>query len=604
MDTVANLINQLKDARIELKLFNDQLKVSAAGGPLPPGVARELKDREAEIKAFLRAAGPASRPVPGKPQLDNELKYIGQQLAQTNEGTAATGRHSEVLAVQRTSLLRWSARLSDHYYQVPVTPIGAQAYYSPSASLRHFWIGFWHEKSHVPFNMVIRFPLDDFHPEAFRRTCGEIARRHEIMRTIAVFCRDSGTVKQKILPVLDVDSVVSVMDISRESDQEQIMAQHEAAAREHIFAYEQGPLFYFTVFTCDARRASVLFNVSHAVFDEWSKEVLEEEFRQIYPAYCRQQPHPLKDLPVQYRDYAAWEHNYQQTDLAKGYGEYWYSQSPDRYPCRNLSTHFSNTPLSDFSYRESLKRRIKPYLKSTDDKTISAFYGVVAKAERTVMHAYQFAVGGDTFARLSALCQERSVSPSTVLIAALNVLVYKTTGIRDVVLGANVAIRDREEIQKLVGFFVNLILIRNCPEGNKSFNHLITEVILSTTLASCYKSYTLPKVLDDLDIPFNAINTVFLNVLPAHSKADLTDFAKRHLDTQSLGGFDIELTVRRYANGLRFWCNYDFAVYSKEDISFLFDSFENVLDACLHNPHATLDALAVAPGPMAAAGHK
>jgi hypothetical protein len=65
----------------------------------------------------------------------------------------------------------------------------------------------------------------------------------------------------------------------------------------------------------------------------------------------------------------------------------------------------------------------------------------------------------------------------------------------------------------------------------------VTDVVVATTLAGSYRNYTLAKVLDDLDIPFNAVNTFFLNMLPSHSEARLTDFAKWHDDNLVPGFF-------------------------------------------------------------------
>jgi hypothetical protein len=120
---------------------------------------------------------------------------------------------------------------------------------------------------------------------------------------------------------------------------------------------------------------------------------------------------------------------------------------------------------------------------------------------------------------------------------------------------------------------------------------LITDVIVATTLASSYKTYTLPRVLDDLDIPFNAVSTVFLNVLPSHQTSMLTDFSKQHDDTLTPVGFDIDIKVQQYANGIEFRCSYDFTVYSKADITRLFNSFEEMLKACLEDPHVALDLI-------------
>lgn len=521
--------------------------------------------------------------------MDVALYYVNEQLAAQNGADV----NSKTLQLQRSHLLQWIRWMRDNYYNVPLMPVEEQEYYEPSAALKHFWIEYFYENTHVPFNIVKHYDFEDFNPQAFRLACRSLLERHEILRTVAVFPVASGRVKQKVLPAIEVASVVTEVDVREEGEKEKIAAQHFERASKFIFDYGQGPLFYFTLLRYGARSYRVIFNISHTIFDEWSVRAFEEEFTTFYQWYCTGTGAVLGNPTIQFKDYCAWERKLLKGTVGEKFRQYWHWQNPHKYPAHNLTTYFSNAPLTDFSYRESLKRRIAPYLKSTDEKTLQLFYGVVAKAERTPAKSFSFAVVGDTYGKINELVKKMSCSAYYVVLAALAVTMYKITGVREVIFGANVALRDREEVEGLIGFLVNTILIRINVDGKNNLGHLVTDVIIRAALASFHKQYTMSKLLDDQDIPFNAVNTVLFNMSLESSGTVLADAARKHWDREVLGYFDLDLHITTRRNGLECWCNYNAAKYAEDQITLLFDHFIQVLEACTGNPDVVIDDLVV-----------
>lgn len=492
-----------------------------------------------------------------------------------------------LLESQKRSISNWLSLLKE-YKKVPITTSSSRELYEPSAALKHFWIGFFYEKTHVPFNIISTYNFTDFNLEAFRQACGKIIERHEILRTIAVFNESYQRIWLKILPEFDLSSLLNVIDITKEADKMAIVEQHLGAARHYIFEYDK-PAFYFTVLNCGPGECFIIFNISHAIFDQFSKHVFEEEIKTFYNYYTLGTEVKLPNLDIQYKDFCSWEKCIQNEDMLAGFRGYWFSQNKNRFPEQNLSTYYSHAELTDFSYKESLKRRIEPYLKSCDENVLKAFYGIVAKAERTRTKSYRFAIHNGIFDSLTTLCREQSVSPFHIIVSVLNVLLYKETSTTDIVLGSIIALRDKKELKNLLGFFVNTILIRNHINGNKSFKELLTDVVIRVSLASFFKYYTMSKLLNDLNIPFNAINTICLNMGPAQPDEVLTDFSKKHFDNNALGYFDMDLHINQYANGIEFVCNYDFTIYSEVDIAKLFNTFISLMDQCTKHPEITVD---------------
>ncbi len=533
-----------------------------------------------------------------KTQLDRLVAHLDARLGQWSPGTDPARRSS--LARQRDEVARWAAWMEENYCNVPMTAPPDQALYEPSAALRHFWLGYFCEKTHVPFNIVAHYSMDGFNKAAFRRACADLVARHEILRTVAVFDPEALEVKQKVLPAVDANALVRVVPPGEGGSREARLAQHQAAAAGHIFEYTEWPLFYFTVLPEQTGPCTVILNLSHAIADAWSRRLFESEFIGRYAAYAAARPKPLPPPGPQFKDYAAWENNLLKWGIADRFRAYWFRTEPTRHPARNLSTHLGKAPATDPSQRAYLHKGLPPYLKHPDEKTLDALCGVVGRADRTAAKTYRFAVGKDLLNRLNRLARESSTNLSVVITAALNVLMHRVTGLPDLVIGANIALRDRLEVQEMLGFLVNLILIRTRVTGDLPFSAVLTETALSTALASFHKNYTLSRLLDDLDIPYNAIDTVFLNVLPPQTGL-LADFSKQHTDEGVLTIFDLDLHVQEYANGLAFSCNYDAALYTQTQITDLFDRLVRVFEGVTGNPETRVDQLQIGEAAYAGA---
>lgn len=518
-------------------------------------------------------------------QLNQLLKYLDIRCRQQDQQ-----RHPEQLT-QRDSLLYWSNRLSQHSFKTPVTSIPPAELYEPSAALKHFWLGFFLEKSHVPFNVTMPRFVPALQLNEFKTVCQNLINQYEILRTIPVFQKEEKKVLMRVLPFLDVNDILTIRDISNEPDKKEIFNNEVDKARNHIFDFGTAPALHFTILYDDKNRSLVIFNISHTLFDGYSKIIFEREFERLYEKCLGKLPLSAIPPALQYKDFCHWEKLFQQQPLSEYFREYWLRYTPAKFPEGNLSDRFREKPVTDVSYRQSLAHRIAPYIKETDPSTIAAFYGIVGKAERTPAHGYRFVLTGDTFEAINALCRSRGTGLFNVLVAAFNVYLSQLTGYDDIVLGSNVALRDQPALQEMPGFLVNTLLIRTQVTPYQHFNDALTEATLSTAVASSFKYYTMAKLLDDLDVPFERINTIFLNTYPAAPGALLTDFSSQHQQDPSLGYFEIDLHIKPFSNGIEFRCYYDCSIYTAEVISGLFKDWMQLLSACLQQPDMPVDTL-------------
>ncbi|HEX8118473.1 MAG TPA: amino acid adenylation domain-containing protein, partial [Pyrinomonadaceae bacterium] len=252
--------------------------------------------------------------------------------------------------------------------------------------------------------------LDD---DALRRTLSEIVRRHEALRT--TFEEREGQPVQVIREAAPLD--LEVEDLSGS-------AQAEEAARRLVedeartpFDLSAGPLVRARLLRLSEEEHVLAVTMHHIVSDGWSMGVLIREVVALYTAYVEGKGSPLAELPVQYADYAAWQREHLAGEALERQLEYWRKQLGGGLPTLELPT----------------------------DRPRPATRRMAGATERAEMSGVGEA--------LRDLSRREGVTPFMVLLAAWQVLLARYSGQEDIVVGADVANRNRGETEGLIGFF-------------------------------------------------------------------------------------------------------------------------------------------------------
>ncbi|KAI9148687.1 Enniatin synthetase [Paramyrothecium foliicola] len=198
----------------------------------------------------------------------------------------------------------------------------------------------------------------------------------------------------------------------------------------------------------------------HIVSDGWSVDVLRHELSQFYIAALQGQD-PLSQvtpLPIQYRDFAAWQKQDDQMAEHQRQLKYWTDQLTDSAPA------------------ELLCDKPRPTVLSGDA-------GIVT-----------LAIEGQVYERLQAFCIAQQTTPFVALLAVFRATHYRLTGAEDATIGTPIANRNRPELENLIGFFVNTQCMRIAIEDGETFEGLVRQV-RSTTMAA----------FDHQDVPFERI---------------------------------------------------------------------------------------------------
>jgi len=290
---------------------------------------------------------------------------------------------------------------------------------------------------------------------------GKIARRHEVLRT--TFCRREDELIQVVhdppelhLPQVDLEAVAEC-----EREQEARLLAKGIALRP--FDLLHGPLVRFLLIRLEPQQHVLVFSTHHIISDGWSMDVLMDELTSLYAASRRNQPSRLQDPPVQYGDVALWQRRYAQDNGFHEQLTYWMRQLKGLPDSLRLSIARSQSPLPTNAAAQ-----------------------------------YHFHVPPELSRRLYAVSNQQRVTLFMTLLAAFNILLSRYTGSRDVVVGTPAAGRTHTETESMIGFFVNLLVLRSEVSGSLCFRDLLDQV--RRTVLDAYANQDVPfeKVVQEL----------------------------------------------------------------------------------------------------------
>ncbi|NJN06649.1 MAG: SDR family oxidoreductase [Richelia sp. RM1_1_1] len=272
--------------------------------------------------------------------------------------------------------------------------------------------------------------------KALEQSFNEIVRRHEALRTnfqalegqaVAVISEDL----LLTLPILDISELPA-------SQQEAEIKEQARQEAQQLFDLASDNLIRLKLFRLGEQEHIVLLTMHHIVSDAWSTGVLIEELAALYPAFCAGKPSPLSELPIQYADFAVWQRQWLQGKVLQTQLDYWKKQLGNTHPRLTLP---------------------KPPNPSNVESSKGAKQSFILSKELTEA--------------INLLNRQEGVTLFMTLLVVFQVLLHCFTGTQDIRVGSPIANRNRVEIEKLIGFFINTLVLRIDLSGNPTFRELL-----------------------------------------------------------------------------------------------------------------------------------
>lgn len=394
------------------------------------------------------------------------------------------------------------------------------------------------------------------------RSLAEIIRRHESLRTN--FPTVEGHPVQVVHPALDWHLKVVNLESLDESQREAAAMKLIADEARQPFDLSDGSLLRGILLKLDAQQQMLMLTMHHIISDAWSISVLVREALALYKAFSAGLPSPLPELEIQYADFALWQRDWLQGETLEKELSYWRDRLRSAVACIDLPTD-----------------RPRP--------AVQTYRGA----------AHTFTIPGELADAIRRLSRREGATLFIVLLAAFKVLLHRYSGQNDILVGTPIANRDRAEIENLIGFFLNTLVLRTDVSPSSTFKQLLAQVREVAVGAYAHQGLPFEKILEELQPERNLSHTPLFQVWFNLLNAELDNIVDSLPDTKvelvsapiDQSKFDLSLRAAEQTGGLRLQFIYNSDLFDASTITAMAGHFRNLLEAVAADPDQRIAAI-------------
>jgi amino acid adenylation domain-containing protein len=388
---------------------------------------------------------------------------------------------------------------------------------------------------------------------ALQRSLQEVVARHESLRT--TFAENDGEPMQIVeasrtleMPIIDLSRLSESM---RESQTVQL-AREEA---QQPFDLDKGPLLRAKLLHVGANEHVLLLALHHIITDAWSMSILLKEIGELYQAFATGLPSPLLELPIQYGHFSRWQREWLQGEVLEKQLAFWRKQLTEVLSALELPAD-----------------RPRPAVQSGRGATQTVLLSTTLRD------------------KLKALSRETGTTLFMVLLAAFQTLLGRYTGRDDFTVGSPVAGRREVELEALIGFFVNPLVLRADLSGNPTFRELLCRVRDLALESYAHQDVPFEKLVEELQPERSLSHTPLFQVMFILQNAptqilELSSISVEELEFDSgTSKFDLTLEVAELEDGLHCAFEYNTDLFDGATITRLREHFEVLLEGIISDP--------------------
>ncbi|HEX7239395.1 MAG TPA: amino acid adenylation domain-containing protein, partial [Longimicrobiaceae bacterium] len=414
----------------------------------------------------------------------------------------------------------------------------------------------------MPFALRLRGPLD---VAAMRGSLDELVRRHEALRT--TFAELDGTPVQVVHP--PVPTPLPALDLRALPEEVRERVARRLAGVEALrpFDLSRGPLLRCMLLRLDGEDHALCFTLHHVVGDGWSIGVLVREISRLYTAFSRGLPSPLPELPIQYADYAVWQRRHVSGKRLEEQLEYWKGRLAGAPALLELPVDRPRPPYED---------------------------------PAGAVHA--FTLGAEETAALHALARREGTTLFATLTAGLQLLLGRYSGQDDVLVGSPIANRTRVELEGLIGFFANTLVLRADLSGDPTVGELLGRVGQGVLEAQSNQDVPFERLVEELQPERSLSHSPFFQTLLALQNMAVGSLELGDLDAQPLDSgvrtlaFDQSWSMEEHGDSLACSITYRPALWDAETIARMAGHLRAVLAGMAAEPEGRISGLELLDG--------
>ena len=394
---------------------------------------------------------------------------------------------------------------------------------------------------------------------SFIRSVVTLARRHETLRT-RIGERDGEPfveIDDQLMPPLLRHDVRGVPPAERDQHVRGLVL----GFGQQPFDLSKGPLVRHMLVALDADQFVFAMSSHHIVSDGWSISILARELMQLYAVYIEGRE-PDLPVPSQYVDYAGWERRFAEEGGFARSLDFWKRKLEGAPALIELPTD-SPRPTSQ-SFRGQRMLRI---------------------------------ISGDLLGRIKELARREGSTLFVVLLSAWQVLLHRYSGQDDILVGSAAANRTMPEVESVVGYLANTIVLRGRMEGNPSFSDYMAGVKATVFDALDHQALPFDHLVEVLNpartTSHSPVFQVFFTLMSfPMAEASISGLQLSPFEAfAEVARFDLGLDAVEYEGELRLYYEFATDLYTEVTIDRFHDHYQRLLGIIAAKPDTRIDEI-------------
>ncbi len=387
----------------------------------------------------------------------------------------------------------------------------------------------------------------------------QLVDRHESLRT--VYRTRDGIPVQRVLdhPQLAFET----RDLSDLPDgaKEQMAQALAEAENSRPFDLAAGPMLRGCLIRLGRADHLLVVVIHHIATDGWSEGLFWREFAALYAGYVSGENVVLPELPIQYADFAAWQRETVTEERVAASLEYW----------RDVVSSAEPLALPTDRHRPAQPTR---------------------RGSRA-----RFRLGAVLSEQLNAFAQQSGMTPYMVLLATLQLLLFQVTGQRDFVIGTPVAGRNRLELEPVIGFFVNTLLMRADLSGEPTFRSFMARVQHHASTAFTHQNVPFDLLVKTLSPRRERYRQPLFDVMFQFVRNESTGWTLPAIEIEPVSldngtaKFDLSVTLSEQRGEIGGSIVYSDDLFAPDTVDRLAQQFRALLGTAMAEPDETLSQI-------------
>ncbi|MEO0526004.1 MAG: amino acid adenylation domain-containing protein [Bacteroidota bacterium] len=326
-----------------------------------------------------------------------------------------------------------------------------------------------------------------------------------------------------------------------------------------VFSLNKAPLFKISLLKIQSDEHLLFITMHHIITDKWSMGIFRKQLAQYYIDLCGKVPMVKKPVPLQYGDYAFWE---QQRDLDSQQLQYWKDKLSGEIPILNLPTDHTRPKRSSFNGSHHIKELSEPLSKE-----------------------------------LLALAKKLEVTPYILLLSVYYLLLYRYTGQEDILIGSPISNRNHVDLEEMIGFFNETVVLRTGIVPQYSFIDLVKKVKQTTFEAFTNNGIPFEILVKELNAERSlGVNPFFQSMFLYHDVpknpffGDELQLLHSNFDSK-VSKFDLTLYISQENGQLSSTVEYATDLFHKTTIDRFQEHLQLLLQGVVKNPNGAIPGI-------------